>query len=761
MSSISSQDELTSADRQLRQELLAIPLSPCPPLTQVTPIAPRVSIGMKAAVGQLIPTFRGVRPHPGEAQEYLDTIEFVVSERQYHDDAREATACRILFRAHLKDDALKWYQDLAADVQADYQTLRAQFLTQYGTNTKSTEDDFTFTNQVMTLRQGTKSIAQYVDEAEELSKKAPTTLSHYLARFFVAGLAEDSKLDRVQMYLGTNDNFTFAEAKAAVVRAYSRIGRPSPFDKNGQSSAGNHRASPDEVNAEILQYFKNLNQQMLTGVKPHVPMLGGNRAPLTTAELNTTAVPPRPRPDIRCHNCLEWGHFSTSCTLPQVSWKQKQANRTRIKEEARNIAAPAAVAQLYRNMPHRQATDPIPNRDTTATNNGDPLNSRVLPAAPAILQRVKTDNLVLPVMPALHARKRGRVHSPNASFHPGAQALPVQPLNDQPDPPRMGRPAPAGNHQTADQPAAPNQRAPMLDTQNTNTVPTPSIQPTNNEPQTKTNPARKTARDLRETIPINIAASGPRFDIKQFLKEATVTLPVYQLLDRSPQIRAQMARALQSSKPTRRGKKPAAAINAAHLGVPTITAEAFDEEEDTICLYIRAWVGNIPVDRTLVDTGAVVELVSPDLVNRLGNLQVYDVEDGWYLKLANDKTEAIKKYVWLPVNVAGVLANIKAYVFGRSEMFDLLLSKKWMYRVRAVEDHGAKALTVQGTDGRKFTVTATIGESIHPELMTTEVEDLDEYLADDELARLNAELDDFDYEVDHADNDMAGKAKRL
>ncbi|KAI9775935.1 MAG: hypothetical protein M1816_005661 [Peltula sp. TS41687] len=384
-------------------------------------------------------------------------------------------------------------------------------------------------------------------------------------------------------------------------------------------------------------------------------------------------------------------------------------------------------------------------------------------------------------MPAVHARKRGRLHSPNASSDPGTRAPPVQPLNEQPDPPRMGRPAAQdsqeqrprtlilfrtpklkppttyGTRFTGDVPRTlilfrtPNLKPPTIShrrrrnqldvrhaiygrrTQDTYTVPNTQPQAANNQPQTKTQPARRTARDLRETIPINIVALNPRFDIKQFLKEPTATMP----------IRAQMARALQSSKPTRRGKKPAAAVNVAHLGVPAITAEAYDEEEDTTCLYIRSWIGNTPVDRTLVDTGAVVELVSPDLVKRLGNLQTYEVGDGWYLQLANDKTEAIKKYVWLPVNVAGVLANVKAYVFGGSEMFDLLLSKKWMYRVRAVEDHGPKTLTVQGTDGKKYTVTATLGESIQPELIMTDVEDLDEYLADDELARLNAELAPF------------------
>lgn len=137
-----------------------------------------------------------------------------------------------------------------------------------------------------------------------------------------------------------------------------------------------------------------------------------------------------------------------------------------------------------------------------------------------------------------------------------------------------------------------------------------------------------------------------------------------------------MARALQSSKPTRRGKKPVGAVNAAHLAVPAITAEAFEDEENTTCLYIRSWTNGRPVDRTLVDKGPVVELVSPDLVKKLVNIQVHEMEEGWYLKLANDQTEVIKKYVWLLVNVAGVLANVKAYIMGGSEMFDLLLSKR-------------------------------------------------------------------------------------
>ena len=105
----------------------------------------------------------------------------------------------------------------------------------------------------------------------------------------------------------------------------------------------------------------------------------------------------------------------------------------------------------------------------------------------------------------------------------------------------------------------------------------------------------------------------------------------------------------------------------------------FEDNQPTNCLYVTAWISSTPVYCTLVDIGAVVELVSPNLVNWLPGITIHKMTKEWYICLANNKTAVIKDYVWLPVNVVGVLAHIKAFIISTNKTFKLLLSKKWMY----------------------------------------------------------------------------------
>lgn len=56
---------------------------------------------------------------------------------------------------------------------------------------------------------------------------------------------------------------------------------------------------------------------------------------------------------------------------------------------------------------------------------------------------------------------------------------------------------------------------------------------------------------------------------------------------------------------------------------------------------------------------------------------MYEVEETWTLQLGYVE---VKKYVWVSVNAAGVEDIVKAFI---GMVYDLLLSKRWMHRVRA------------------------------------------------------------------------------
>ena len=108
--------------------------------------------------------------------------------------------------------------------------------------------------------------------------------------------------------------------------------------------------------------------------------------------------------------------------------------------------------------------------------------------------------------------------------------------------------------------------------------------------------------------------------------------------------------------------------------------------------------------------GALLDFINSDLVATLG-IQVYALEEPWMLHLADDNYSKVDKYVWVNVNVDGVCAPVKAYVAGSGTLYDILLSRKWMHRVKAVEDHGAQSFSIEGPDGKTHVIRGVKAET--------------------------------------------------
>lgn len=56
------------------------------------------------------------------------------------------------------------------------------------------------------------------------------------------------------------------------------------------------------------------------------------------------------------------------------------------------------------------------------------------------------------------------------------------------------------------------------------------------------------------------------------------------------------------------------------------------------------------------------------------------------------------------VNVFEIQALIKIFILGNGQVYNLLLSKRWIYRVRIIKNHRARTLTINGTDRVKKVV---------------------------------------------------------
>lgn len=75
-----------------------------------------------------------------------------------------------------------------------------------------------------------------------------------------------------------------------------------------------------------------------------------------------------------------------------------------------------------------------------------------------------------------------------------------------------------------------------------------------------------------------------------------------------------------SSQPTKRGKKLAAqnsvgtAATVSKFWTPPVIETVAYKDEKVICLYIDTWIRPEKITKTLVNSGAVVELISQKIV---------------------------------------------------------------------------------------------------------------------------------------------------
>lgn len=101
--------------------------SPDPP----TPLPPT----MKSSINDLVPCFHGRDANDEgrqqEPAEFIETLVFAIDGQTYTDEARKQTVTRVIFRRHLRDKALLWYNDLSAETRANWQLLESAFLSRF------------------------------------------------------------------------------------------------------------------------------------------------------------------------------------------------------------------------------------------------------------------------------------------------------------------------------------------------------------------------------------------------------------------------------------------------------------------------------------------------------------------------------------------------------------------------------------------------------------------------------------------------------
>ena len=177
-------------------------------------------------------------------------------------------------------------------------------------------------------------------------------------------------------------------------------------------------------------------------------------------------------------------------------------------------------------------------------------------------------------------------------------------------------------------------------------------------------------------------------------------------------------------------------------------------------MYISVYIRDKRQDEVLVDGGAMVDLISDGVVDELG-LTRYPCND-LGIRMADDTVAPLPWHVWLDINVAGILARIKAFVMPIRLSYNILLSRRWLARVNALEDHKNNILYISGIDGVRRKVKGTPAWASG--LETVNLAPVASHLTQGEYEGAEDEIEALLEELDHWDDDenlpVPGKEER-
>ncbi|RPB26152.1 hypothetical protein L211DRAFT_847317 [Terfezia boudieri ATCC MYA-4762] len=123
------------------------------------------------------------------------------------------------------------------------------------------------------------------------------------------------------------------------------------------------------------------------------------------------------------------------------------------------------------------------------------------------------------------------------------------------------------------------------------------------------------------------------------------------------------------------------------------------------------------IGRILIDGRAVVNLMPVGMARRLG-LQLKNNDD-ILIRMATNEIRAIEHCTQFDIEIAGVVAGIRAYVIDIPQSYALLLGRRWLYHVRAFGNYAGSTYIIYDAEGRPHEVMASKDSRLnhYPEIL--------------------------------------------
>lgn len=716
-----------------------------------------------------IRSFLGLRDGREDPLEFIEDLEFAYDRESKStvDGSNDTTTTgndtetkaekekRMLFRQHLEGDAYEWYQDLPRATKANWKELHRTFIEEFEVTEKDTQaKKFELRIQLAQLSQGQQeTIAEYLKRASELSKKL-TGDDIEVGMATLKGMKDQSKKDQVTFECNKAANYGYASVERLIKAIYMEIGKPNPFDPSYRQNnelvlaSGQAKQTNEDLMRQALLQASQAFPAMLQGLRSLnvVPQQG---------KANQQQDYPRPRKDlssIKCFKCGEYGHYAGAHDAQEFSQKHITANAAVPWQPQSILPRPKEREQDYN--PAEYFPNPInavlPLRDIT---NQFGTVSAMSALDGAMAAQKATNPSQGPKLQKPKSKVNKGKQPVGVSFKPNNLPQNILDQIEEYNKQQGGHKAPEFSPVTSDD----EEEMEILPTgvQETQPIQAPIKQirtPANTKqnwfqtqhkepPQlriTKTGKVQELVKvpSLTERDPIRGMANQDRFNISEVLR-LPLSINLGQFLDRSDTARRDLALTMQRTTPKYRVKKAnaekanngessaseAAIAATVGIGPPTVTAHAQEDDGQSEPLMITSWIGSVKLIKTLIDGGSIVELVNRHKIKTM-NPPPHVYSDGRLrVSLATDVITTLSNYVFLPVNVEGIQAVVKAYVVD-NQVYDLLLGVPWIRRVAFNANYGTGEVFIQGDDGEQRVVPAELVPiECKAKLPTVEIED--------------------------------------